>query len=301
MQSLLLQLAEIVDRAVPSGEHYIRQGPLWALRYEGPTEPSLAVYEPMFCVVAQGTKAILVGNERLTYGAGRFLLNTVAMPASGRVVEASAARPCLWAMIELDPSLVAEVVRESDVPAPSEGPLRAMDAEAIDADLLAAVVRLVRLLETPEDAAFLRPLLLREIVYRLSRGGQAARLRQIAATGGEADRVLGTVERLRVHFRETVSVDELARDCGLSPSALHRHFKRVTAMTPVQFQRQMRLQEAKRLMVGEGLDAAGAGARVGYEDPSYFSREYRRFFGAPPRRHVERLRSGTGMEDLAYR
>ena len=292
MDSLLGELAEIVDRAVPRGESFVRQGPLWALRYAEPTEPSLAVYEPMLCVIAQGAKGILIGEERLVYDAGRFLLNTVAMPASGRVLEASAARPCLWVMVELDPATIAEVVLESGVPEPpAAGPLRAMDATAIDAPLLDAVVRLARLLESPEDVAFLAPLLQREILYRLLRRGQAARLRQIAAAGGDADRVLRAVEWLRNHFREPMSIEGLARECGLSPSALHRHFKRVTAMTPLAFQRQMRLQEARRLMVGERRDAASAGASVGYDDPSYFSRDYRRFFGDPPRRHAARIRT----------
>lgn len=295
-------LAALVDRAVPPGETHARQGPLWAVRFAEPTVPSLAVYGPMLCVVAQGAKSLHVGEERFTYGPGRYFLNTVAVPAAGAVAEASRARPCLWLMVELDPALVAEVVRESGLPPPPGAvPQRAMEAPPLDGELLDAVVRLARLFAAPEDGGFLRPLLLRELLYRLLRGGQAARLRQIAATGGESERVLGAVDWLRRHYREPVSVDALARECGLSPSALHRQFKRVTALTPVQFQRQMRLQEANRLMVGEGLDATTAGSRVGYDDPSYFSREYRRFFGDPPRRHVERLRQTATTAELAYR
>lgn len=134
-------------------------------------------------------------------------------------------------------------------------------------------------------------MVLREIIYRLLRGGQAARLHQIAAHGGQAHRVLRAVEWLRLNFDKPLSLEALARDSGMSLSALHHHFKDVTAMSPLQFQKQMRLQEAKRLMISEDLDAAGAGVRVGYDDPSYFSRDYRRFFGEPPRRHVERVRS----------
>ncbi len=296
------ELAQALDRAVPPGETCVRRGPLWALRCTRPIEPKLAVYTPMLCVIAQGAKQILVGDERLLYDSGRFLLNTLSLPASGGVIEASEARPCLWIMIELDPSLIAEVVLASGIPdAPPEGTMRAIDASPIDAALLDPVVRLARLLDSPEDVEFLAPLLLREVLYRLLRGDQAPRLRQAATHGGEAERVRKAVEWLRRHFHEPMSIEGLAHECGLSPSALHRHFKRVTAMTPVQFQRQMRLQEAKRLMVGEGLDAAGAGIRVGYDDPSYFSREYRRFFGDPPRRHVARLRSTAAPWDLVYR
>ncbi|RYY53250.1 MAG: AraC family transcriptional regulator, partial [Chitinophagaceae bacterium] len=124
-------------------------------------------------------------------------------------------------------------------------------------------------------------------------GGQAARMHQISSPGGQVYRAIRAIEWVRGHFREPLVIDTLARECGMSVSALHHHFKAVTAMSPLQFQKQMRLQEAKRLMVGEGLDAANAGFRVGYDDPSYFSREYRRFFGEPPRRHTTRVRSET--------
>jgi AraC-like DNA-binding protein len=302
LSPLLAELAETVDRTVPPGANHVRQGPLWAVRFDTPVAPGLAVYGPMLCVVAQGAKSLHVGDERYTYGPGRYFLNSVTVPAAGGVLEASRARPCLWLMIELAPALVAEVVRDSGLPlSEPEAPQRAMETPPMDPDLLSALVRLARLFDSPGDAEYLRPLLLREILYRLLRSGQGSRLRQIAATGSEADGILDAVEWLRHHYREPVTVEQLARRCGLSPSALHRQFKRVTAMTPVQFQRLMRLQEANRLMVTEGLDAASAGTRVGYDDPSYFSREYKRFFGAPPRRHVAHLQEEITMANLAYR
>lgn len=243
----------------------------------------------MLCVIAQGRKLVTVGEERHVYDAGRFLLNSVALPASGQVIQASTERPCLGLMVELDPSVVRSVLSEvGSAPAP-ETPRRAMEASLIDGATLDAVVRLARLLESPGDAAFLRPLLLREIVYRLLQGPSAARLRQIAAPAGQIERVLRAVAWLQKNFRQPMTVDDLARECGLSVSALHHHFKQVTAMSPLQYQKRMRLQEANRLMVTEGLDAATAGFRVGYEDPAYFSRDYCRFFGDPPRRHVERV------------
>ena len=295
----LRELATIVARAVEPGEDCRRLGPLWALRCPEPTEPSHAVYGPMLCVVAQGAKAISVGDTEYRYDAGRFLLITIALPAAGRVSEASAEHPCLWVMIELDPSLVAEVVAEVGSAAPpNDETRRATDASAIDLPILEAIVRFARLLDSPRDAGFLTPLLMREIVYRLLSGEASARLRQIAGHGGEAGCVLKAIEWLRRNYDRPMTVEGLARECGLSPSSLHHHFKRVTAMSPLQFQKRIRLQEAKRLMIGEGLVAGSAGVRVGYEDPSYFSREYRRYFGDPPRKHVERMR-GEFQERVA--
>lgn len=290
---VLRDLAGLVDGAVPLGESHVRRGPVWALRATRPSAPAHAMYTPMLCVIAQGRKQLRVGDDLYVYDAGRFLLNTVAVPGSGQVVEASAERPCLWVMIELDPALVLSVMSEARLPVRPEPPRRAMETNPIDAPTLDAVVRLARLFSAPGDAGFLAPLLMREIFYRLLAGDQGARLRQVAAQGGSAHRVARAVEWLRDHFDRPFSVEELAYECGMSPSSLHHQFKEVTAMSPLQFQKRMRLQEANRLMVAEGLDAASAGLRVGYEDPAYFSREYRRFFGDPPRRHVARARRGS--------
>lgn len=292
LRAPLQELAAIVERVVTEGDGHLHHGPVWAMRWTTPTEPDHAMYAPMLCVVAQGAKQLLVGDERFVYDAGRFLLNSVTVPAAGGVIEATPARPCLWTMIELDPATVGEVAVEAGLTGSrTEDSLPAMESSRIDRPLLDAVIRVARLFETPADAEFLRPLLMREIVYRLLTGNQAARLRQIVALGGETNRVVRAVEWLRRNFDQPIAIDDLAKEAGLSPSALHHHFKRVTTMSPLQYQRQMRLQEAKRLMVGEGLDAGTAGVRVGYDDPSYFSREYRRFFGDPPRRHVARVRS----------
>lgn len=288
----LRELAECVERAVPPGESQCRIGPLWALRETKPTIPLPALYTPMLCVIAQGSKQILLGDERYVYDTGRFLLNSIAVPAAGGVLEATPLRPCLWVMVELDPALVASVVVEAGLsrPIPS-APLRTMEASPIDRPTLDAVVRLARLFDSPGDAGFLVPLALREVIYRLLTGDQAPRLHQIASQGSGTNRVVRAIEWLRDNYTKPLAIDTLARESGMSASALHHHFKDVTAMSPLQFQKQLRLQEAKRLMMGEGLDAASAGIRVGYEDPSYFSREYRRFFGDPPRRHVMRTRN----------
>lgn len=301
LNSSLNELARLVESVVePTGAHetfkdafdaHARFGPVWALRASRPTKPGHALYRPMLCVIAQGAKQLSLGQEVFLYDRGRFLLNSVALPAAGQVIEASREKPCLWVMIELDPALVASVIVEAGLSHPVSGaPLRAMQASSIDAALLDAVVRLARGFESPDDAGFLAPLALREIIYRLLKGNQAARLHQIAASGGQTQRVMGAIEWLRQNFDQPLSLSRLARECGMSLSALHHHFKTVTAMSPLQFQKQMRLQEARRLMMSGDLDAAGAGHKVGYDDPSHFSRDYRRFFGYPPRQHVARVR-----------
>jgi AraC-like DNA-binding protein len=177
--------------------------------------------------------------------------------------------------------------------------VRAFDVGPLDTGLLDAVVRLVGLLDSPaEEASYLRPLVTREIVFRLLKGQQGSRLRQIAVLGGHGRRVARALERLREDFDRPLRIEDVAREAGMSVSGFHHHFKAVTAMSPLQFQKRMRLQEARRLMLGEDLDAAGAGYRVGYSNTSQFSREYKRLFGAPPARDVEQLREAA-MESAA--
>ena len=292
----LNELAQLVERVVqPSREGELfdahrRLGPLWALRSDRPTVPGHAIYMPMLCVVAQGAKQISLGDESHIYDRGRFLLNSVALPAAGQVVVATPARPCLWVMIELDPALVESVIVEAGRSSASCKPQHAMEASFLDQPLLDATVRLAQLLQSPQDFDFLAPLALREIIYRLLRSDQSARLHQIASHGAKSQRVVRAIEWLRQNFDQPLSIQKLARQSNMSVSALHHHFKTVTSMSPLQFQKQMRLQEAKRLMMSGDLDAAGAGLKVGYEDASYFSRDYRRFFGLPPRQHLARLR-----------
>jgi AraC-like DNA-binding protein len=175
----------------------------------------------------------------------------------------------------------------------SHSAVKAIDVSPVDAGLLDAVVRLVRLLDSPTEARFLAPLVTREIVYRLLMGEQGGRLHHVAALGGHGHRIARALERLRKDFDRPLRIEDIARELGMSVSGFHHHFKSVTAMSPLQFQKQLRLQEARRLMLGEDLDAASAGYRVGYGDASHFTREYKRLFGAPPVRDVERLREAA--------
>jgi AraC-like DNA-binding protein len=261
-------------------------------RASQPTDRIHGVSKPSLCVIAQGAKEIYIGDSRYRYDPGHYLLATIELPITGRVFEADRERPYLSLRLDLDPVLVGSVMVESGLPAP-QGPLdaKAVVVSALDADLLGATVRLVRLIDSPTEARVLLPLVKREIVFRLLMGEQGARLRHLPMLGGHSHRIAQAMERLRSGLNRPLNIEGLARDLGMSSSGFHHHFKAVTDMSPLQYQKQLRLQEARRLMLGENLDAAGAGYRVGYEDPSHFSRDYKRHFGDSPIRDIERLRS----------
>jgi AraC-like DNA-binding protein len=251
-------------------------------------------------VIAQGSKEILLGDELYRYDPNHYLITTAALPVAGRVTEASEERPYLGVVLGLDPALIGSVMAEAGHPAPRDhAAVRAIDVSPLDAGLLDAVVRLVRLQDLPADEArFLRPLITREIVFRLLKGEQGGRLRHTASLGGHAHRIVRALERLREDFNRPLRIEDVAREVGMSVSGFHHHFRAVTAMSPLQFQKRIRLQEARRLMLGEGLGAGSAGHRVGYGDVSQFTREYKRLFGAPPMRDVGRLREAA-VESVA--
>jgi AraC-like DNA-binding protein len=292
MQSNKEELVERIARALPEdGSLDVFPGFRLA-RSSKPTEPVHAVYEPAFCFVAQGRKQALLDEQVFRYDPGSYLLYTVDLPLTFRVEEASKEWPYLGFRLDLDPALVASIMMESGIePKKKDASLKAMDVGPTDANLLDAVVRLVRLLDAPVERKVLAPLIIREIVFRLLAGGQGARLSYLLASAGDTRRISRAIGRLRENFDQSLRIDDLARELGMSVSGFHHHFKSVTAMSPLQFQKQIRLQEARRLMLGEDLDAASAGFRVGYEDPSYFSREYKKLFGAPPQRDIAKLRS----------
>ena len=289
------ELAERIARTVREDGRVETLEGLYLNRSSSPTELGHSVSTPAFCVIAQGSKEILVGEDRYRYDPNHYLITTAALPVAVRITEASEERPYLGIVIRLDPVLVGSVMVEAGHPAPRDhGAVRAIDVSPLDAGLLDAVVRLVRLQDSPaEEARFLRPLITREIVFRLLKGEQGGRLHHIASLGGHAHRIARALQRLREDFDRPLRIEDIARELGMSVSGFHHHFKAVTAMSPLQFQKQLRLQEARRLMLGEDLDAASAGFRVGYGDASHFTREYKRLFGAPPARDVERLREAA--------
>jgi len=260
-------------------------------RCSRPTERLYSFTKPSFCVIAQGSKELVVGDDHFRYDPAHYMVSTVELPMIGQVVEASPERPYLGFWLALDPSVVTSVMVESGVVQRGDGSgVKSLDVSALDGNLLDATLRLVRLVDVPLEYRVLAPLVIREIVYRLLTGAQAGRLRHLATFGGHAHRMVRAVEKLRMNFDKPLRIDEVARELGMSVSGFHAHFRAVTAMSPLQFQKQLRLQEARRLMLSEDLDAAEAGYRVGYDDASHFSREYKRHFGEPPMRDVGRMR-----------
>jgi AraC-like DNA-binding protein len=289
---------ELVERIARTIREDGAVEPLEGLRLRhasSPTELGHGVSFPALCVIAQGSKEILLGDHRYRYDPAHYLITTAELPITSRITEASEERPYLGLVLRLDPTLVGSVMVEAGHPAPrGHAAVRAIDVSPLDAGLLDAVVRLIRLLDSPiAEARFLAPLVVREIVYRLLRGEQGGRLSHVAALGGSAHHIVEAIERLRKDFDQPLRIEDVAKEVGMSVSGFHHHFKAVTAMSPLQFQKQLRLQEARRLMLGEDLDAASAGYRVGYGDASHFTREYKRLFGAPPVRDVERLREAA--------
>ncbi len=264
------------------------------VRASSPTELGHGVSSSCFCVIAQGSKEVLLGDKCYRYDPAQYLIATAALPIAGRITEASKEEPYLSLILKLDPALVGSVMVEAGHVAPrNPSTMTAIDVSPLDAGLLDAVVRLIRLLDSPNDACYLAPLLQREIIYRLLKGEQRGRLGQITALGGPTQRIAEAIERLRNDFDQPLCIEDMARELGMSLSGFHHHFRAITAMSPLQFQKQLRLQEARRLMLGEGLDAASAGYRVGYGNASHFTREYKRLFGAPPMHDVGQLREGA--------
>jgi AraC-like DNA-binding protein len=293
LQSKRDELIERMNRAVPEdGVREVMPGIVLA-RSSQLTEHVHSVFTPAFCVIAQGSKEVLLGDDVFRYDSGNYLISTVDLPIVSHVVEASPERPYFSFRLNLEPTVVASVMMEAEIKIrKGDASVKAMDVSPVDSTMLDAVVRLVRLIDTPEEIQILAPLIIREIVYRLLRGEQGARLGHLM-TSGDTRRISKAVGHLREHFHEPLRIENIARELGMSVSGFHHHFKSVTAMSPLQFQKQIRLQEARRLMLGEDLDAASAGFRVGYEDPSYFSRDYKKQFGAPPQRDIARLRESV--------
>jgi AraC-like DNA-binding protein len=262
-------------------------------RASQPSDQIYSSYEPSICVIAQGRKEVMLGREIYSYDRAHYLVNSVRLPVGAQIVEASRERPYLCLRPILDPFLVGSAILEANLPSRGQANVKSIQISRLDSGLLDAVVRLVRLLDAPRDARMLMPLVMREIVYRLLVGEQGDRLQHVAVLDGSTHRIAKAVERLRKGFDQPLRVESIAREIGMSVSGFQHHFKTVTSMSPLQFQKHLRLHEARRLMVGEHLDAAGAGQRVGYDDASHFNREYKRLFGLPPMRDVERLRESA--------
>src|SRR5436305_2004422 len=294
MQAHREELVERIARALrQDGTVQPLQG-LYLYRHSFPLEQAYSVVEPSLCMVAQGSKEFLLGESRYRYDPFHYLLITVDMPYVGQVMEASKERPFLCLRLDLAPTLVGEVLLEAGHASPrDQASVRAIAVSPLDGHLLDAFVRVVRLLDAPTEARVLLPLITREIIYRLLVGEQGACLRQLAILGGYTPSIPSAIERLRRDLAQPLRLPQMARELGMSVSGLHHHFKAVTALSPSQFQKRLRLLEARRLLLGEDLDAASAASRVGYHDASHFNREYKSLFGVPPMRDVQRLREAA--------
>lgn len=261
------------------------------IRLSAPHDELPHVYSPCVCVIVQGEKQVLLEGEIYRYAPPQFLAVSVDLPLLGQVLVASADAPYLCLTIDLDASTIADLLAQFDNPGwPRGGTPRGLFVGDLDDATLDSVARLARLLDSPQDIPVLAPLALREFHYRLLRGPYGAVVAQIAIAGSNTHTIGKIIRRMRTHYAEPIRVEELASQANMSPSSFHQHFKAVTAMSPLQYQKRLRLTEARGLLLGGGLDAATAAYRVGYQSVSQFSREYARLFGAPPMRDVEALR-----------
>ena len=285
---------ELVDCLAQAMRQDGAVNPMQGLHLQRNSSPMVSVhalYGPALCVIAQGSKEVLVGDDRYRYDPARYLLITVELPVVSWVLEASREQPYLSLHLELDLALVRSVAAEAELAPPQESAqMKALNEGALDAGLLDAMVRLVRLLDAPGEAKVLNPLITREIIYRLLLGEQGSQLRRMADQGGNIHYIARAADQLRQNLAQPLRVEDVAKKLGMSVSSFHSHFKATLGLSPLQFQKRMRLQEARRLMLYETLDAASAGYRVGYDDAAHFSREYRSLFGLPPKKDVERLR-----------
>ena len=262
-------------------------------RREEPVPPCFCMVEPSIVLVIQGEKQMLVGGEAYPYDVNRFLITSLDLPANSQIVTASPDKPCLGLVLKLDLRIMAELIAQGGLPFPAQHSNDkgiCIGIGSVTPVLLEAFKRMLDLLDAHGTIPVLAPLIEREIHYRLLMSDQAARLWQIASVGSQGHRVAKAIDWLKENYTTTLRIDDLASHVQMSPSSLHHHFRQLTAMSPLQYQKWLRLNEARRLMLNEDSDAASAAFEVGYESPSQFSREYTRLFGAPPKRDIEGLR-----------
>ncbi|MCM3697802.1 AraC family transcriptional regulator [Paenibacillus macerans] len=290
------ELARLIEKNTSeNGTHPTAIPSLFLLRSSTTAFPSFSVHEPAICIIAQGAKVVMLGEESYTYGPSSYLVVSLDLPVSAQVTQASLDSPYLCIRLNFDPNEVLDLINEagmSDLPRGDSQ--RGMFVDQTSSDLLDAAIRLVKLTERPEDAPVLAPMVVREILYRVLRGAQGNALRQIAVSGSTANRIARVVRRIKEDYDKPLRIEELAAIAHMAPSSLHRHFKEVTAMSPLQYQKQLRLQEARRILLSASADAADVAFQVGYESPSQFSREYARLFGLPPISDLKRLRKPLG-------
>jgi len=259
-------------------------------RWETPTEPTSYMLAPSICLIGQGRKRLFLGEDTYVYDSHRYLITSVDLPVVSQIIEATPEKPYLGLTMEMDLRVITQLMMDHHAQSvrPAKDRLGIAVSE-VTMPLLDAFNRLLDLLDHPEDIPAIAPLIQQEIFYRLLMGEQGMRLRKITSIGNHDYQIARAIDWLKENFSQPVKVEDLANKAGLSVSAFHNHFRAMTAMSPLQFQKKMRLNEARRLMLTEHLDASRAAFEVGYESPSQFSREYSRLFGAPPMRDIKNL------------
>ncbi len=295
---MAIELARTIARWIGQEEHLETAIPGLRLAQRiAPTPPCSVTYAPSVIVVAQGRKRVALGANTFFYDSSRFLLTSLDLPALASVVEASPAEPCLAMMIDIDMLVVRELLSLEEMGiADSQSNTPGMAVAEATPDFLDACCRLLRLLSNPGDIPVLAGLIHREILYRVLRSGEGARLRAIATHGEQSHRRAKAIAWIRANFRQPLKMEDLAQLAGMGVSTLHHHFRALTAMSPLQYHKQVRLQMARSMMLIEGLDANAAAFEVGYESASQFNREYSRFFGQPPVRDVRLLRQASAPQ-----
>ena len=286
-------LVDIIGRHAPEDGTYRCALPgVTLIRASSPTMPMPVIYTPTLCLVAQGTKEARLGETTYRYDAANYLIASVELPVMGSVIEATAERPYLCLQLDFDMTALSELaIRYPSPSADAQVSPSGIMLNKTTPELLDAAIRLASLLDTPQDIDALAPLTLREILYRLLSGPQGDIIRHMAQGESRLNQIARSIIWIRTHFREACRIEQAASVAGMSRSAFHHHFKAVTTMSPIEFRTHLRMQEARRLMVSDAIDAASAGFHVGYESPSQFSRDYVRIFGMSPARHANQLRN----------
>jgi AraC-like DNA-binding protein len=291
-ESMRRELLELIERYTVGVEGVLETAVdgLGVYRITNPGGPKHAVQKPMFAVIAQGSKQLFVGDEVVDYDPMHYLVASVDMPVVGRVMIRSPEEPYLGLRLDLDIREIGDLIGDENLPQDisRDSASRGLYVDRLDCALLDAVLRLLRLHQRPRDIAILAPMVRREILYRLLMNGQGALLRQTVLQDSQMNRVAKAIRLMRDGYTQPLRVDDIARDVHMSVSSLHHHFKQVTAMSPLQYQKNLRLQEARRLILTADMSVALAAHTVGYESSSQFSREYSRLFGAPPLRDKRR-------------
>ena len=288
------ELAALINRHTnDDGFHQTSIAPLGFSRESLTGKMLHGVSTPMLAIVVQGKKGAALGEEIYRYGEAQYLVVSVDQPITGFITEATPDRPFLGFKLDLDPSELCELIaiQTTAIADKKETSVRGFFVSTADLSLLDCALRLIQLLDTPEDIPILAPMMIREIYYRLLIGEQSEAVRQIATSGSNMQRIAAVIQSIKVDFAKPLRVADLAEQASMSSSSFHHHFKQVTSMSPLQYQKQIRLLEARRLMLAENYNAITAADQVGYESPSQFSREYARLFGAPPIQDIDRLLS----------